>query len=141
MLAATDSFIEYLYAELGADVPVYWWRQTAVDEHGGLLKLNALNVQILGFFEQGSIEYCLVSLDLLGTDERRVLGQLQIVRDLLFYTQVIPELDYSYPAIPYHTGRAVGWTASTTKFQSIRVPSGARYVHYNATFPLITTRE
>ena len=140
MLTASDSFLEYLAFEL-PDIPVYWWRQSAYDEHAGLLKQNALNFQILGFFESGSAEYCLASLDLLGTDERTVLTQLQTVRDLLIATQFTPEYDYTNPDNPAPTGRMISWEVKKVRFLNIRTPNGARYMHYNCPLPLLYTRE
>jgi hypothetical protein len=140
MLTATDSFIEYL-AENLVDIPIHWRRQTASDENAGMLKHGHLNVQGLGFFEDDSLEYCLISLDLLGDDERVVLGQLKTVRDLLVSEQLIPELDYTIPASPITTGRSVYWDGRNIRFLSVRTPKGQRYVHYNATFPLHHTRD
>jgi hypothetical protein len=141
MLSATDSFIQYLSDELNGTVPVHWRRQTVVDESAGLLKLNHLNVQGLGFFEDDSLEYCLVSLDLLGDDERTVAAQLKAIRDVLILEQIIPELDYTIPASPISTGRSVSWEGRAIRFLSVRTPKGQRYVHYNATFPLTHSRD
>lgn len=141
MLTATDSFIEYLAAEL-TPLPVIWVRQTANKENAGTLNVDALNVRILGFWEDGEIERGLVSLDLLGSDERTTLANLKLLRDVLIQKQFTPELDYSlFPDVPQPTGRAVSWEAKTIRFLNVRTPSGARYVHYNATFPLVYTRE
>jgi hypothetical protein len=141
MLSATDSFIQYLSDELAGTVSVHWQRQTAIDESAGLPKLNHLNVQSLGFFEDDSLEYCLISLDLLGDDERTVGTQLKAIRDVLIQEQVIPELDYTLPASPIPTGRSVSWEGRAIRFLSVRTPKGQRYVHYNATFPLTHSRE
>ena len=140
MLTATDSFIEYLASNLNDDPTVYWWRQSAGDEHAGLLKQNSLNVTFLGFFQDGSAEYILTSLDLLAADERQAMRWLELVRDLLIAEQVIPELDYAASALPVVPQRAVSWDGDEIQFLSIRTPRGTRYVHYNATFPLLHTR-
>lgn len=141
MLTATDSFIEYLSSGLSNDPKVYWWRQSAYEEHSGLLQHNAVNVQYLGFFEEGSVEYCLTSLDLLADDERQALTWLKKVRDLLVELQTIPEMDYSNPSSPVETGRSVAWDGQFLRFHNVRTPRGALYVHYNATFPIYYTRE
>lgn len=140
MLTATDSFVEYLAANV-TSVPIHWRRQTAIDENATLPRMDALNVQFLGFFEEGSSEFCLVSLDLLGVEERTVLAQLKEVRDVLLAAQITPELDYTNPSLPAATGRAVSWEGREIRFLNVRVPKGARYVHYNATFPLLHVRE
>ena len=141
MLTATDSFIQYLASGLSGIVSVHWRRQDASDENASMLRLDALNVQYLGFFEDGSIEQALVSLDLLGSDERTVLGQLRDLRDLLLSVQMVQERDFTDPLLPLPTGRTVSWDGRETNFLSVRVPRGQRYVHYNATFPLKYTRE
>lgn len=140
MLTATDSFIQYLATNL-SPIPVYWWRQSDFTEHAGFLKQDALNVQVLGFYEDGSGEHCLVSLDLLGSDERVVLGRLQTIRNVLTNEQFTPELDFTDPDNPVATGRDISWAASQINFLNVRTPQGATYVHYNATFPLLHTRE
>lgn len=140
MLNVTDTFIEFLAAELIDVVQVYWWRQSAVDEHAGLLKQDALNVQFLGFYEQGSLEYCLTSLDLLGSDERVVLGQLLQLRDVLQQREMAPEYDYTLTISPVPTGRQISWDPKRIKFINVRTPKGATYSHYNCTFPLLYAR-
>ena len=140
MLTATDSFIEYLAGEL-SPFEVFWWRKGDVDTHSGYLKQDALNVTLLGFWEDGTEERCLVSLDLLAKDDRTALTHLQTVRDALIQEQTIPEWDYTDPNAPVLTGRNVSWDARTIRFISVRTPNGTRYAHYNATFPLIHTRE
>lgn len=140
MLTATDSFIEFLDSSLDGEPEVYWWRQTAVDEHAGLLKLNALNVSILGFYGDGSTEMALVSLDLLADDERKLLTWLRTVRDLLRDTQIVLEFDYTGSPAPVATGRTLSWDGNYVRFLSVRAPRGTRYTHYNATFPLLYSR-
>ncbi len=140
MLLATDTFIEYLAENLGG-IPVHWRHQTPNDENADSFKQGALNVKVLGYFQDGSLEYALVSLDLLGSDERTVLGQLTAVRDLLIQEQVTPEYDYANPDNPFPTGLAVSWDGDTVRFLNVRTPQGTRYVHFNATFPLTHARE
>jgi hypothetical protein len=140
MLTATDTLIEYLASEL-SPLQVFWWRKGDVDTHSGYLKQDALNVTLLGFWEAGSEERCLVSLDLLAKDDRTALTSLKEVRDVLLKEQTIPERDYTDPNNPTLTGRNVSWEGREIRFISVRTPSGARYAHYNATFPLIHTRE
>lgn len=140
MLTATDSFIQYLASEL-TPFEVFWWRRGDIEGHAGFLKQDALNVQVLGFWEDGSVEMCLVSLDLLAKTERTALTNLKKVRDALIQAQYVPERDFTDPAAPVFTGRNISWDARKVKFISVRTPAGARYAHYNATFPLIYTRE
>lgn len=141
MLSVTDSLIKYLSIQLYSDPPVHWRRQDPNDENADMFRHGYLNVKSLGFFEEGSIEYCLISLDLLGNDERVVLAQVKTVRDLLLSEQIISELDYTNPAAPVDTGRSVSWAGRQIRFINVRVPKGQRYVQYNATFPVSHTRE
>jgi hypothetical protein len=141
MLHATDTLIEYLAANLTGIVPVHWVRQTPNDENAGVMQQDALNVRALGFWEVGSLEKPLVSLDLLGSDERTVMTQLQAIRDVLIQEQTIPEKDYSDPVDPELTGKSVFWEGMDLRFIKVRTPKGSRYVHYNCTFPITHTRE
>ncbi len=140
MLSASDSFIEYLATELDP-LEVYWWRKGDIENNAGVLKQDALNVQVLGFWEDGSVEMCLISLDLLGTNDRDLLTNLKALRDTLLAAQYVPERDFSDEDNPVFTGRNISWDARKVRFLSVRTPAGARYAHYNATFPLIYTRE
>jgi hypothetical protein len=140
MLTASDTFLEYMAAQL-APFEVFWWRKGDIDNHAGYLKQNALNISVLGFWEDGSTEMCLVSLDLLASDERTALSQLKTLRDALLAVQFVPERDFADPDNPVFTGRNVTWEARKVKFISVRTPAGARYAHYNATFPLTYVRE
>lgn len=140
MLSASDSFIEHLANEL-SPWPVFWWRKGDIENHAGFLKQDALNVSLLGFWEDESMEMCLVSLDLLASDERTALENLKILRDALIEVQYVPERDFTDPAFPQYTHRNITWDARKVRFISVRTPAGARYAHYNATFPLVYTRE
>jgi hypothetical protein len=142
MILATDTFLSYLAKELAEPanlaIPVHWVRQSPQDENADKLKNKHLNVRFLGFFQDGSIEWCLVSLDLLWDDERTALGHLKKIRDLLLSVQVVPEKDFVANQL---TGRAVSWNGRAVRFIPVRTPSGSRYIQYNATFPLMHTRE
>ena len=140
MLNASDSFIEYLATEL-SPLPVFWWRKGDIENHAGFLKQDALNVSILGFWEDGSAEMCLISLDLLNSNDRDLLTDLKTLRDALLAVQFVPERDFSDENNPVYTGRNISWDARKVRFLSVRTPAGARYAHYNATFPLVYTRE
>ena len=141
MLNATDSFVQYLKRELDGTITVKWRRQTPLDEYADVLEQDALNVKYLGFYEDGSVEYCLASLDILGSDERTVMTKVKAVRDVLMQTQFTAEMDWSIPTSPVLTGRTISWPANKIRFINVRVPQGARFVHYNCSFPLIYTRE
>lgn len=140
MLSASDSFIEYLADGL-SPFEVYWWRAGDIENHAGVLKQDALNVKILGFWGDGSTEMCLISLDLLGSTERVALENVKKLRDLLIELQFIPERDFTDPDNPVFTGRSISWDGRRVKFINVRTPAGARYSHYNATFPLTYARE
>ena len=140
MLSASDSFIEYLADNL-SPFEVFWWRPGDIEAHAGVVKQNAVNVKILGFWGDGNTEMCLISLDVLGPDERTALEHVKDLRDLLIALQTIPERDFSDPDNPAFTGRSISWDGRRVRFISVRTPSGARYSHYNATFPLTYTRD
>jgi hypothetical protein len=141
MLTATDSFLQYLDENLDG-VPVHWLRIDPNDENSDAMQMDALNVRFLGFWQDGTTEDCLVSLDLLSTNERTALGWLAEVRDLLVAVQFAPEWDYvSNPLNPQQTSRGISWDGNKIRFLSVRVPRGQRYVHYNCTFPVTHARE
>lgn len=141
MISASDSFIQYLNVALGGDPPVAWIRATSLDPTSSDMQMDALNVSILTFSEKGTPEDVLVSLDLIGSDERMVLGWTKTLRTLLMEQQYTPELDYEANggASPVATGYMVSWHARDIDFQIVR--SQARYVHVNATFPITHVRE
>lgn len=140
MLNATDSFIQYLSTGLAGAPPVTWVRASTDDAATSELQMEALNVSILGYYEVGQLELPLISLDLLGTDERSVLRWTKSIRDLLNERQFIPEIDYdTNPLVPAPTGKCVYWDASLIDFKIIQ--SGERYVHINATFDLRHARQ
>jgi hypothetical protein len=139
MLSATDSFIQYLSTGLASNPPVAWVRQTADDPTSNELKLDTLNVAVLGFQQSGSLELPLVSLDIIGSDQRQVYDWARRVRNLLLEQQYAPELDYeANPAAPVATGRMVFWDRDDVDFKVVR--NGSRTVHLNATFQLSHAR-
>jgi hypothetical protein len=140
MISATDSFAQYLSTELTATLPVNWVRRTAGDPTAHLLKQNALNFSVLTFMQVGSEERILVSLDILGEDERQVLDWAKVVRDKLIEQQYTSELDYeASPASPVPIGRLVAWDGRDISFDIVR--SDEHEVHLNATFSICHVRQ
>lgn len=139
MISATDSFIKYLSTELAGTPPVHWVRVTSSDAASGELQMDALNVTILAADESGSIEEILVSLDLVGSDERTVMTWAKLVREVLLARQYTPEFVYEPdPSSPTATGRLVEWRGNDCGF---RVASASqRYFHMNATLPIRHSR-
>lgn len=139
MISATDSFISYLSTELANNPPVKWVRRSADREDSHLLQENALNVSVLDVTQNGSEEELLVSLDILGVDERTVFNWMKRVSDVLEQTQYTPELDYATtPETPVAMGRNISWDRDETGFSV--VGRSERLVHANATFPICHVR-
>lgn len=137
MINLTDSFIQYLVTKLGSSPTVHWVRSQPNDETADQLQLNALNITVLGSLRRGSVEESLVSLDVIGTDERQVLAWVKTVQDVLEETQYTPEYAYTDPAAPAATGRMVSWD----KDVSFRLIGKSPYVvQYNATLPICHAR-
>lgn len=133
MLTLTDSFIQYLSTSL-ANSPAVNWVHVGVAPDSHLLKMDTLNVSVLHVAEDGNMEEALVSLDLIGSDERQVLTWLASVRHLLSDVNLVtPEYDYTNPSSPTATGRLVSW-ASNIQFQL--VASAEHFLQFNATFPI-----
>jgi hypothetical protein len=140
MLTVIDSFVKFLSAELAGSPQVYWQRVSATSEDSHLLKDDALNICVLAVMEKGSEEEVLVSLDLVGSDERTVWQWAKAVRDKLLERQYTPELNYATnPTAPVATGRMVKWDRDDVRFETII--SDLHYMHLNATFPICHVRE
>lgn len=140
MLTATDSFLQYLSTRLAGVPPVAWVRASSEDAATAELQMDTLNVSILGVYQMGRLEQALVSLDLVGSDERTVLQLTQTIRDVLLEQQYIPEVDYSPdPDNPTAVGHFVYWNGAEIAFRIIA--SSQRAVHVNATFELSHVRQ
>lgn len=135
MVSATDSFIKYLSTELAGNPGVAWVR-TSEDPASADLKLEALNISILGFREEYTLERPLVSLDIVSADERQAMLWAKRTRDKLIERQYTPELDYENNAAA--TGRMVAWDAADIHFQKVR--QTPHVVHFNATLELYHAR-
>lgn len=136
MLSATDSFIKYLQTSLNGAPLVHWVHADENDPESNVLQQNALNVTVLSVARDGSLGRALISLDLLGSNERQVMVWLENVLLLLSETQVIAEQIYDVnPSVPTPVaGKAVSWDGLKVKFNVI--PSDTHYLHLNATFPI-----
>jgi hypothetical protein len=140
MIHATDSFITYLATELNNDPPVRWVRVTTSDEQSASLAVNTCNVSILAIDQYGSVEEALVSLDVIGTDERTVWRWIGRIRDVLLQTLYTPEYDYSTtPGTPVSRRRMVTWDRDDVEFSA--VGSGDSLLQFNATFPIRHVRQ
>lgn len=140
MISASDSFISYLSAQLAGTPPVFWVRPTAEDNTSHEMKLNALNVSVLMFTEAGTSERVLVSLDLIGNNERQVINWAKLVRDVLIQQQYAQEADHeANPGSPVSLNRFVFWDGRDIQFDL--VSTAAHYVHLNATFEISHTRQ
>jgi hypothetical protein len=133
MISASDSFISYLNSELAGSPPVNWVHKSAGDTTSHLMQMNKLNVSVIQYTEQGSEERLLTSLDLIGDDERTVMGWAKTVRDILIEEQFARESDFeANPASPMPVGRSVFWDGRDVNFVMVR--SDGHSVHLNATF-------
>jgi hypothetical protein len=139
MLSLVDTFIEYLATELEDAPPVHWVR-VSDDENSNRPQMNYLNITVLGFTMRGQIEEALVSLDLIGSDERTVLALAKTVRDKLLERQYTPEWIFDLdPSSPTATGKCVEWEQDKVNFSVI--VTDTHYVHLNATFPICHARQ
>lgn len=140
MLTVTDTFINYLATELAGQVPLKWVHASAEDVDSNVPSYNALNITVVGLDQQGSSEFVLVSLDLIGSNERTVYGWARLVTDKLLEFQYTPEMVFEPdPANPTATNRMVFWEPDDAKFNMIRAED--RYVHMNATLELQHVRQ
>ena len=139
MQTVVDSFVEYLATEL-ADAPPVHWVRVSPDEDSNRPKVGYLNITVLGFLQNGQMEEALVSLDLIGTDERATFVWAKAVRDKLLERQYTAELDYAAnPSSPVDTGKMVEWRGNDIDFRVL--VTDVHYVHLNATFPLRHARQ
>jgi hypothetical protein len=140
VVSALDSFLVYLNTQLAAAaITVHWVRQDPSNDTAHLLQENALNVAMLTADQSGNREEILVSLDLVGSDERTVLGQAETIRDVLLQTQYAAESSYSAnPLSPQSLGRLVSWSGDDVKWTT--VAKNARLIQMNCTMPLLHVR-
>lgn len=139
MIAATDSFIQYLHDGLAGNPPVAWLHTSSDDPNTSVFQVNALNVSVLSVLQDASLEQPLISLDLIGSDERTVMGWARRVRNLLFEQQYTPEYDYAAnPSAPVSTGWNVFWKPQYIQFAVVQ--TSTQLVHVNATFPITHVR-
>ena len=152
MLSAFDSFLTYLNDELEGDPVVHWVRMDPTDDLAHLLKDDALNVSLLGMEQIGSWEELLVSLDVIGSNERQVLGWVKRIRDVLIQHQYAEENDHeTNPTDPISLDRLVSWERDDIRFATVAVDDSYRryrrsgdddrQVHLNATFPIRHVRQ
>ena len=137
MLHATDSLLKYLNATLAGNPPVSWYRVSS-QSAATYVYSTGLNVSILGIFRVGSTEEVLVSLDVIGDDERMVLAWIEDIQDALSSHGYITEYDYSLPSAPVETGYCVSWECHRVRFDVVGADEHS--VHYNATFPITHVR-
>jgi hypothetical protein len=138
VIEVVDSFIEYLNSELSGDLEVNWVRVSA-DENSNRPKLNALNVAVLSFHEYDSLEEVLISLDLIGTDERTVLGWAARVRNVLLQVQFTRLKVFTPdPDAPSVTDQMVSWNGNKVRFTV--VVSDENSCHLNGTLPVCHAR-
>jgi hypothetical protein len=129
-MTLSDSFITFLNAQLQGDPPVKWLRATKTDASSAVLQHDACNVKVLGYYDQGPLEEGLLSVDVLGSDERQAMEWCRRIKDIMS-AETTPEYDFSGPA-PQHTGRNIHWDCEDLNWQLVR--SANSYVHYNMTF-------
>lgn len=138
MLSMADTFVKYLQANCGSIATVNWVRARPSDANAHILKDDALNVSFLTFPKKNHDESALVSLDVLGSDERTTVGQAERIRDVLCAAQYTPEMTYTPdPSNPVPTGRNIEWSGNI-EFQVLA--SAHNYVHLNATFTIRRVR-
>lgn len=140
MISVLDSFLMYLQTELaGAAIPVHWVHQDPTDTTAHLITEDALNVSVLSIEETGSMETLMVSLDVVGSDERTMFSWVKVIRDVLLKAQYTPEIDFQgNPQAPQSTGRMVSWSGDDVNF--VVMAKNERYLHFNATFHLRHSR-
>jgi hypothetical protein len=140
MISATDTFLQYLSTGLGGNPAVHWVRKDATDTTAHLLKHGCLNMSILRFSNEGSMEEALVSLDILSSGEREAWQWAKTVRNKLIEQQYTSELDFeAAPDSPVPLGQLVSWQGREIDFDII--VSDANYVHLNATFNICHARQ
>ena len=140
MISAIDSLLVYLQTELASStIPIHWVRRDPNDATAHLLKEDTLNVSVLSVDEDGSSEHILVSLDIVGSDERTTFGWAKSIRDVLLQEQYTRELDYdASPTSPLSTGRLVSWDRDDVSF--VVIAKNERYLHINSTFQITHVR-
>jgi hypothetical protein len=119
MKALLDSFVMYLSTELAGVLPVAYLQALPGTPDAERFVLNALNVRVLAPSATiGHLEEALLSLDVVGQDERQVLGWVTTVQDLLRSCLYTPEYQYEPdPSTPVATGVNVFWDMGDVDFE------------------------
>lgn len=133
MNTATDSLVKYLSHTL-QPLSVHWVRVSDVNEQAAVMKFNAVNVTVLSVTHESNFEHVLLSVDIVGSDERTVAAWSRDVKRALD-VEMIPEMDFaSTPGRAMSLGRQVFWSRNDVSFDVVR--SGAKTFHLNSTFPI-----
>ena len=114
-----DSFVTYLSTELSGVLPVSYLQALPGTPDSERLVLNRLNVRVLAPSRtMGHLEEALLSLDIVGQDERQVLGWVASVQNLLRSRLYAPEFQYEPdPSTPVATGVNVFWEMGDVDFE------------------------
>ena len=114
-----DSFVTYLSTELSGVLPVSYLQALPGTPDSERLVLNRLNVRVLAPSRtMGHLEEALLSLDIVGQDERQVLGWVASVQNLLRSRLYAPEYQYEPDSSnPVATGVNVYWDMGDVDFE------------------------
>ena len=136
MKALLDSFVMYLSTELTGVLPVSYLQSLPGAPDAERLVLNRLNVRVLAPSATiGHLEEALLSLDIVGQDERQVLGWVASVQNLLRSRLYTPEFQYEPDsANPVATGVNVYWSMGDVDFEV--VGSSPSMVQMTCTLPI-----
>lgn len=135
MTAAIDSFVKYLETELRSVIRVAYLQVTPEFPDAGRTVMDALNVRFLTMVTDAGTDKALVSLDLVGSSQRTVMGWADAARRVLRQTQYTPERVYDPdPVNPVDTGLMVFWDAKDADFELVGASDG--YVQMTCTLTL-----
>lgn len=132
MQNAIDTLVTYLAAELAGQLGVAYIRLDAANPRAGELQAGKLNVQVLDGGRDWHVGSALVSLDLIGTNERTTWAWAKAVEDVLLSSTSIPEYDYT--GSPTLTGSAVFWNFNDVAFRVIG--KNNQFVQLTCTLPI-----
>jgi hypothetical protein len=119
MKAMLDSFVTYLSTELAGVLPVAYLQASSEMPESERPNLNTLNVRVLAPSATiGHLEEALLSLDIVGQNERQVLGWVATVQDILRSRLYTPEYQYEPDSSnPVATGVNVFWDMGDVDFE------------------------
>lgn len=132
MVQVRDTFLHFLADNL-TGIEVHPVRKDPNDPSAELLKLNAVNVEFLGFDLAVDVSGQQVVIDVVNDDERTAVTWVSSLFTLLSAAYYTPKLDYNTPSSPVPTGTNIMWDRKKVRFRKV---GNDNYSHFSCVLDL-----